>query len=130
MSYSTKLKSPKWQKKRLEIMARDGFMCVICNNPNSELHVHHTIYDYSIKEPENYPDETLITLCDDCYNNNHNSKIASHAIITLILLCKLTDRPHSIALTLKNEIEYYKKVCDLTEKEAIKKAFLELIKPV
>lgn len=128
-NYSDKLKSPLWQKKRLHIMERDGFMCTVCNNPVSQLHVHHTFYDSKIKYPWEYPDNTLVTLCDSCHNDNHNSKIGAHALIVLNALCKLTGRPHVIAVTLQNEIRYNMDVCEMTEKEAIKKAFLELIKP-
>ena len=34
MRYNDKLKHPLWQKKRLKIMERDGFMCVICGKPS------------------------------------------------------------------------------------------------
>ena len=32
MNYSEQLKSPKWQKKRLEIMQRDKFTCQLCGD--------------------------------------------------------------------------------------------------
>ena len=44
MTYWEKLKSPEWQKKRLEIMHRDNFMCVCCLSTENELHVHHHYY--------------------------------------------------------------------------------------
>ena len=129
MRYNDKLKHPLWQKKRLKIMERDGFMCAICGNPVSELHVHHCYYDNSIKNPWEYPDKALITLCDNCHKDNHNSKIGAHALIILKALCRLTNQPHLIAVTLQREIKYNISVCEMTENEAIKKAFLELIKP-
>ena len=44
MSYSLKLKDPRWQRKRLEILQRDNFQ---------------EIWDYE--------DSTLFTLCSDCH---------------------------------------------------------------
>lgn len=43
-SYSDKLKSPKWQKKRLEIMRRDKFRCRLCKDEETQLSVHHKEY--------------------------------------------------------------------------------------
>ncbi len=39
-SYAEKLRDPKWQKKRLRIMERDGFVCVECRDERSSLNVH------------------------------------------------------------------------------------------
>lgn len=65
-SYSEKLRDPRWQKKRLVILERDNFKCVVCLNTKSELHVHHGFYAKG-REPWDYPDETLWTLCDECH---------------------------------------------------------------
>lgn len=127
--YKSKLKNPLWQKKRLEIMQRDGFKCVICNNHNSELHVHHSFYDRNIDNPWEYPDETMITICDNCHNDCHNSKIGEHSIYLLTIICKLIDKPHSFVEYLKTEINYKIEMLNMTEKEAIKLSLLELIKP-
>ena len=35
MTYSDKLKSPKWQKKRLEILSLKDFKCEVCNNEDN-----------------------------------------------------------------------------------------------
>lgn len=64
MTYLEKLKSPKWQKKRLEILQRDNFSCRCCCDSETELHVHHFKYT---KEPYNAPNEDLITLCKHCH---------------------------------------------------------------
>jgi len=63
-NYSEKLKSPKWQKKRLEILQRDNFTCQICTDSETELHVHHKKYT---GEPFEAPAEDLITLCKCCH---------------------------------------------------------------
>lgn len=65
MTYSEKLKDPRWQKKRLEILQRDDFTCQNCGGKNKTLHVHHKIY--RANEPWDEPNANLITLCKDCH---------------------------------------------------------------
>jgi hypothetical protein len=65
MSYSEKLKSPKWQKKRLEVLNRDNFTCCKCGDTETELHVHHLKYT---GEPHEAPLTDLETLCKDCHH--------------------------------------------------------------
>lgn len=64
--YSEKLKDPRWQKKRLEILERDNFACVFCYDSASTLNVHHRVYFPNL-EPWDYPDKLLITLCESCH---------------------------------------------------------------
>ncbi len=72
MTYSEKLLDPRWQKKRLEILQRDNFTCQItgCFETTKTLHVHHLDYlDSETSEgPWDYPDNYLITVCEDCHN--------------------------------------------------------------
>lgn len=65
-SYSEKLKDPRWQKRRLEIFNRDNFTCRRCGDTKSTLHVHHKYYENGM-EPWDYPEESLITFCEDCH---------------------------------------------------------------
>jgi hypothetical protein len=65
MTYSEKLKDPRWQKKRLEILQRDEFRCRNCFDNESELHVHHQVYR---KDPWDCPDHFLVTLCKECHS--------------------------------------------------------------
>ena len=67
-TYSEKLKSPKWQKKRLEILQRDNFKCVLCGDTETELHVNHKKYT---GEPHEAPNEDLETLCKYCHFLHH-----------------------------------------------------------
>jgi hypothetical protein len=67
MTYAEKLKHPKWQKKRLEILERDNFMCQNCGDNESQLHVHHIKYIFG-NEIWDYKDNLLITFCKDCHN--------------------------------------------------------------
>ena len=66
--YMQKLKDPRWQKKRLEIMQRDNFTCQLCGDTKETLVVHH--YKYA-GDPWGVDDEYLITLCQDCHDSEH-----------------------------------------------------------
>lgn len=68
MTYAEKLKDPRWQKKRLEILSRDGFSCWWCGDKETTLHVHHEAYS---GEPWEIPEYCLITLCEECHNVEH-----------------------------------------------------------
>ena len=65
-NYKEKFKDPRWQKKRLEIFERDNFTCQSCGDKNETLHVHHRYYEKG-KEPWEYDNEVLITLCEGCH---------------------------------------------------------------
>lgn len=70
-TYSEKLRDPRWQKKRLQIMDRDDFKCRQCHNDTKTLNVHHCYY--SNKEPWEYEDSSLLTLCESCHENETES---------------------------------------------------------
>lgn len=65
-TYSEKLKDPRWQKKRLEILDRDQFTCQFCFDKESTLHVHHIKY---VNEPWQIDNKYLISLCFDCHES-------------------------------------------------------------
>lgn len=66
MTYSEKLKDPRWQRKRLEVMQRDSFACQSCGDESSTLQVHHSYY-LPKWMPWQYPEDSLITLCEGCH---------------------------------------------------------------
>jgi len=66
LKYSEKLKDPRWQKKRLKILKRDGFKCMCCLNKEKMLSIHHKYYRTDL-EPWDYPDKSLITICQECH---------------------------------------------------------------
>ena len=66
MTYSEKLRDPRWQKMRLLVMERDGFQCTHCEAEDKTLNVHHKVYRRG-RDPWAYPDEELTTLCEDCH---------------------------------------------------------------
>jgi hypothetical protein len=63
-TYSEKLKDPRWQKKRLKILERDGWACTECPCKTDTLHVHHKKYNGN---PWDASDEDLCTLCEGCH---------------------------------------------------------------
>lgn len=67
--YSELLRSPKWQRKRLEIMQRDDWRCRSCTDDSNELHVHH--FQYTTPMPWDEPSENLVTLCTTCHKALH-----------------------------------------------------------
>lgn len=71
MTYSQKLKDPRWQKKRLEILNRDNFTCRYCGDAKTELHIHHLSYN---GEPWQQHNDKLVTLCKHCHKAVGNIK--------------------------------------------------------
>ena len=70
MTYSEKLQHPQWQKKRLEIMSRDGFRCVKCASETNTLTVHHFYY-VTGRMPWEYPKASMATMCRNCHSEAH-----------------------------------------------------------
>ncbi len=64
MTYAEKLKDPRWQRKRLEILSRDNFSCTCCGDIKSTLNVHHFKYK---GEPWEVDNSLLITFCEVCH---------------------------------------------------------------
>ena len=71
MTYSEKLRDPRWQKRRLEIMQRDGWKCLRCGDSTKTLNVHHQEYIKG-RDPWEYPESLLEILCEECHENHHN----------------------------------------------------------
>lgn len=65
-AYSEKLRDPRWQKMRLEILQRDDWVCQICCDSKSTLNVHHRYYIHG-RDPWDYPEDSLVTLCESCH---------------------------------------------------------------
>jgi hypothetical protein len=72
-TYWQKLKDPRWQKRRLEILNKAEFSCELCGDGEQTLHVHHLIYDKG-KDPWQYSDEWLACLCEACHEELHEAK--------------------------------------------------------
>lgn len=65
-AYLEQLRDPRWQKRRLEILERDGWSCRYCDAKDKPLHVHHKRYERG-KAPWEHSDLYLETLCEDCH---------------------------------------------------------------
>lgn len=65
MSYLEKLRDPRWQKVRLQILERAQWKCECCENDKLTLHIHHLVYSHG--EPWEAPPETLEALCEECH---------------------------------------------------------------
>jgi len=76
-------KDPRWQKKRLEIMERDEFMCQVCGDDRVQLNVHHRIYFKDTKIWE-YSDEFLVTLCESCHERSHEARAQINLLLARI----------------------------------------------
>lgn len=89
-SYSEKLKDPRWQRRRLEILSRDQFTCRECFSKEKTLHVHHLAY-VSGKEPWDYEDSILLTLCETCHADIEQSQIKQCEELLFLFKTKLPD---------------------------------------
>lgn len=65
-AYLAKLRDPRWQKLRLEILERDGWRCGYCNATDKTLHVHHLWYEDDA-EPWDADPSALQALCEECH---------------------------------------------------------------
>jgi len=65
MDYYKKLLDPRWQKKRLEILQRDNFTCLICKSTTDTFHIHHEAYK---NDPWDIDNKYLKTLCFRCHD--------------------------------------------------------------
>jgi hypothetical protein len=69
-TYYEKLKDPRWQKKRLEVMERNEFSCEICSDTETTLNVHHKEY-FKGADPWDYEVEQLACICENCHEAEH-----------------------------------------------------------
>jgi len=72
MTYTEKLRDPRWQRRRLEVMQNAGFACERCNADDVILNVHHIVYRRGA-EPWDYDDDDLACLCEDCHDREHRA---------------------------------------------------------
>ena len=71
--YAQKLKDPKWQKRRLEMLTKANWQCYVCQDTEEELHVHHRQY-FQGREPWEYEDRELCVVCKSCHTMLHLPK--------------------------------------------------------
>lgn len=96
MTYAEKLKDPRWQKRRLEVMNDAGFECGYCGEKNETLHIHHPAYRKGAA-PWEYKAEELACLCATCHDRATKaqaewSEMGFMSPMDMVsLLCKIND---------------------------------------
>ena len=70
MTYSEKLRDPRWQKLRLEVFHKSDFACELCGDTESTLHAHHKAY-LKGRDPWDYKIGQIACLCESCHENIH-----------------------------------------------------------
>jgi len=72
MTYSEKLKDPRWICRRAALIAKNGHRCQECGQGAEDgertLQIHHVAYIRG-REPWDHPDEILICLCPTCHTD-------------------------------------------------------------
>jgi hypothetical protein len=71
-SYYEKLRDPRWQKKRLEVMEHHNFSCEVCGDTETTLNVHHKEY-FKDQEPWEYATGQLACICENCHEATHDN---------------------------------------------------------
>jgi 5-methylcytosine-specific restriction endonuclease McrA len=72
-AYQQRLRDPRWQKKRLEILQRDGWQCQECRSKDKELQIHHRWYIRGAM-PWEVPSVALVTLCVHCHTKKRRKR--------------------------------------------------------
>ena len=106
MTYSEKLKDPRWQKKRLEILQRDNFTCQLCGDTETTLHIHHKKY-FKNKEPWDINNKYLVTLCKHCHFELSKDKLFKNVPYSKIRIYKSdgwVDESKIIFVTILHEV--------------------------
>ena len=86
-TYAEKLKDPRWQKKRLEVMQSAGFRCEDCGDPGVQLHVHHCAYLPRVA-PHEHGMDLLMCLCERCHAIRQSHEDAARIGLGRILRTK------------------------------------------
>lgn len=81
-SYAELLRRPEWQRKRLEIMKRDGWACRRCGDEKSTFNVHHRRY-FKGRAPWEYDGDDLVTLCEFCHEVQNCDRSSIDELMTI-----------------------------------------------
>jgi hypothetical protein len=85
--YSKLLRDPRWQKLRLQIFERDDWACCKCGDTEKTLAVHHKRYIRD-KKPWEYDPNDLMTLCEDCHQEEYELRPDCEAVLLEVLKIK------------------------------------------
>lgn len=100
-TYAEKLRDPRWQKKRLEVMEFDGFTCRRCGAKDKTLNVHHMFYEKG-KAPWEYDFQTLITLCEGCHASVEDFELKVSLAYVAVAPINLEVASHLLAKILRS----------------------------
>ena len=81
--YQSLINRKEWQDRSHAIKTRDNLKCQAfdCSTPHSILQVHHLDY-FNHKKPWEYPDDMLITLCEQCHKKEQTRYINESSLYT------------------------------------------------
>lgn len=102
LSYREKLDDPRWSKKRIEILKRDNFKCLVCTRGDRILDVHHIVYIPN-RDPWDYPEAYLQTLCRECHEIRQELTDKCANALKLAISRIPTERMEKVALRLITE---------------------------
>lgn len=106
IEYANKLKDPRWQRRRLEVMSRADFKCEECSNDRMELHIHHLRYQ---GDPWEARDEDLRCLCSSCHGKKHPDKVnkKKRGPVTELEIGGLPSLEENLIRSLENEPDVF-----------------------
>jgi len=118
-TYAEKLRDPRWQKKRLEVMERDHFTCRDCGDKDKTQNVHHCHYFRGA--PWDTPSEFLLTLCEECHEIRQQNeeeikrriglaltKVPGRALSNFVKLVTESKNPKPVTVLLTDKLEALK----------------------
>jgi hypothetical protein len=76
--YKAFLMDPRWQKRRLEVFARDKWACTVCDDKDTTLEVNHRRYPDNGGPPWESELGDLETLCSPCHRQVTRAKADAH----------------------------------------------------
>lgn len=78
-TYLAKLRDPRWQKKRLQVLDSANWQCEMCGDNESTLNVHHKQY-FKGRDPWEYDRDQLAALCEHCHLTAHENDLLLEVI--------------------------------------------------
>lgn len=81
LAFKEQYRHPNWQRKRLEVMQRDEFVCQCCFSDETTLNVHHKRYIKG-RMIWDYSNDLLVTLCGGCHESQHESSDGMKTVVS------------------------------------------------
>jgi 5-methylcytosine-specific restriction endonuclease McrA len=103
-TYGEKLKDPRWQRMRLEVLSRTDFKCALCGMGDKTLHVHHRYY-VSGRQPWDYPAHSLVSLCEGCHSAE--PEYGADAVDMPFRLCSVIEADGGEPSALLDDLTYH-----------------------